>query len=108
MLFEPADNYSSKLKDGQVEVDEREISMPELEKKYSSDFLSDSGGHWKPPHCKSHSKVAVIIPYRNREKHLRLFLNHMHSFLRKQLLDYAIYVIEEVTLKFKSVLLSIL
>jgi beta-1,4-galactosyltransferase 1 len=70
--------------------------MEELEAKFSNDFVMHSGGHWQPLDCVSHSKVAIIIPFRNREKHLHLFLNHMHSFLKKQLLDYAIYIIEEV------------
>ena len=70
--------------------------MEDLEIKYSAYFESGSGGHWKPSKCVALSKVAIIIPYRNREKHLRLFLNHMHTFLRRQLLDYAIYIIEEV------------
>jgi hypothetical protein len=81
---------------GKVDINEEEMSMAELENKYSKDFAVDSGGHWKPLDCLSHSKVAIIIPFRNREKHLHLFLNHMHSFLKKQLLDYAIYIIEEV------------
>ncbi|KAE9552221.1 hypothetical protein FO519_004565 [Halicephalobus sp. NKZ332] len=28
------------------------------------------GGHWKPSHCLSKKKVAVIIPYRDRHSHL--------------------------------------
>ncbi len=46
------------------------------------------------------------VPYRNRDVQLRLFLNHMHVFLQKQLIDYAIYIVEEdVDLLFNRALL---
>ena len=40
--------------------------------------------------------VAIVVPYRDRESHLKLFLQHMHPFLQKQKLTYRIYVIEQV------------
>ncbi len=40
--------------------------------------------------------MAIIIPIRDREEHLRLLLAHMHPFLQKQQLNYGIYVIEQV------------
>lgn len=39
------------------------------------------GGCWRPPNCVSCSRVAIIIPYRNRETHLRIFLNNVCCFL---------------------------
>ena len=33
---------------------------------------------------------------RDREEHLRIFLNHIHAFLQKQLVDYGIYIVEQV------------
>jgi len=53
------------------------------------------GGHYKPPSCKALHKVAIIIPYRNRESHLRYFLHYMHSMLKRQRLDYKIYIINQ-------------
>lgn len=53
------------------------------------------GGHWQPFHCQSLYKVAIIVPYRNRENHMKIFLQHMHSFLQAQLLDYGIYIVEQ-------------
>lgn len=76
-------------------IDTIEHSMEELETKFAS--LSP-GGRWKPRECESRSRVAIIVPYRDRERHLRLFLNHMHPFLQRQQLDYGIYIIEEVTI----------
>ncbi|KAI8520561.1 lactose synthase [Branchiostoma belcheri] len=53
------------------------------------------GGRWNPPYCKSRHKVAVIVPYRDREQHLRIFLKHMHPVLKRQQLDYGIYIVEQ-------------
>ncbi|XP_078617408.1 uncharacterized protein LOC144885384 [Branchiostoma floridae x Branchiostoma japonicum] len=53
------------------------------------------GGRWNPPYCKSRHKVAIIVPYRDREQHLRIFLKHMHPVLRRQQLDYGIYIVEQ-------------
>ena len=55
------------------------------------------GGQWRPLGCISRHRVAIIIPYRDREEHLRIFLNHMHPFLQKQQLDYSIYIVEQVS-----------
>ena len=54
------------------------------------------GGRFRPPDCIARNKVALIIPYRDREEHLRIFLHNLHPILQRQQLDYGIYVIEEV------------
>lgn len=46
--------------------------------------------------CESRQKVAIVVPYRNRSSSLRKFLRHMHRFLTKQLVEYAIFVVEPV------------
>lgn len=53
------------------------------------------GGRWTPSHCVARHRVAVIVPYRDRPDNLRVFLHHMHQYLRKQELDYGIYIIEQ-------------
>ena len=90
--------FSSNLV-GHLNVDEKALSFDELDAKFANELRKNSGGHWKPQNCKSHSKVAIIVPYRNREHHLRVFLNFMHAFLSKQLIDYSIYIIEEARLE---------
>ena len=67
-------------------------SMEEMEKTYS--FLED-GGRYKPEHCISRHRVAIIVPFRAREEHLRTFLFHMHSFLPRQQVDYGIFIVEQ-------------
>ncbi|XP_054711306.1 beta-1,4-galactosyltransferase 4-like [Uloborus diversus] len=58
-------------------------------------FKIQSGGRWFPKNCSSWQRVAVIVPYRNRENQLKVFLQHMHPFLQAQRLDYGIFVIEQ-------------
>ncbi|XP_053165870.1 beta-1,4-galactosyltransferase 3-like [Hemicordylus capensis] len=53
------------------------------------------GGHYSPPHCLARYKIAIIVPHRNREKHLRHFLYYVHPFLQRQQLHYCIYLIHQ-------------
>ncbi|CAF1093469.1 unnamed protein product [Didymodactylos carnosus] len=59
---------------------------------FSKNILS---GHWWPKKCQANSRLAIIISYRNREKHLKLLLNNLHPFLQRQLLDYTIFVVNQ-------------
>ncbi|XP_075056636.1 beta-1,4-galactosyltransferase 1-like [Mixophyes fleayi] len=55
-----------------------------------------NGGRSKPRICRAQQKIAIIIPFRNRELHLKIWLYYMHPFLQKQQGDYAIYVVEQI------------
>ncbi|XP_074646690.1 beta-1,4-N-acetylgalactosaminyltransferase bre-4-like [Tubulanus polymorphus] len=68
-------------------------SIQELKKRFSN--LLQPDGHGRPNHCVADHRVAIIVPYRNRELNLRTFLNHMHPFLLRQPIDYRIFVIEQ-------------
>ncbi|XP_062844549.1 beta-1,4-galactosyltransferase 4 [Trichomycterus rosablanca] len=52
-------------------------------------------GQYEPGECKARQSVAVLIPFRNREKHLLYLLHHLHPFLQRQQLHYGIYVIHQ-------------
>ena len=54
-------------------------------------------GHFKPSSCQARQKVALIVPFRDRYGHLKVFLNHIHPFLMRQQLDYKIYLIDLVS-----------
>ena len=54
------------------------------------------GGGFRPTHCKARSRVAIIVAFRDRNRHLGIFLRHMHQFLHRQLLDYRIIIIQMV------------
>ena len=42
------------------------------------------------------AKIALIIPFRNRDSELQEFLDHIHHFMKAQNASYWIYVIEQV------------
>ncbi|XP_060600772.1 beta-1,4-N-acetylgalactosaminyltransferase bre-4-like [Ruditapes philippinarum] len=52
------------------------------------------GGRYMPGGCTSQWKVAIIVPYRDRENHLKMFVKNMHPFLQQQQIYYGIFVIE--------------
>jgi len=54
------------------------------------------GGSWRPSNCTARHRIAVVVPYRDRQRHLGVFVRYMHPFLQRQLLDYTIYVVEQV------------
>ena len=54
------------------------------------------GGQWKPKTCKARYKLAIIVPYRDRPKERSILLYHMHPFLQRQLVDYRIFIVEQV------------
>ncbi len=54
------------------------------------------GGKWEPSDCQPKHHVAILIPYRDREEHLNLFLLNMHPIFARQKLSYGIYLIEPV------------
>ncbi|EEC10831.1 beta-1,4-galactosyltransferase, putative, partial [Ixodes scapularis] len=68
-------------------------SLEDIEKNFTHIML---GGRFKPKECLARHRVAILIPYRNREEHLRVFLYNMHQFLPRQQIDYGIFVIEQV------------
>ncbi|XP_051560689.1 beta-1,4-galactosyltransferase 1 [Myxocyprinus asiaticus] len=53
------------------------------------------GGRYKPSNCVAHQKVAIIIPFRNRDEHLKYWLHYLHPVLQRQQLDYGVYIIEQ-------------
>lgn len=47
-------------------------------------------------HCRCCFQVAIIIPFRHRENHLKYWLHYLHPILRRQKIDYGIYIINQV------------
>ncbi|KAL4704636.1 hypothetical protein ACJJTC_002893 [Scirpophaga incertulas] len=86
----PECTYNSILKSKQC------IKNWEL-KKEVIDFSANSiaNGSYAPTDCNPMFSVAILVTYRNRQKHLDTFLPYMHNFLRKQKIHYKIYLIEQ-------------
>ncbi|XP_029635517.2 beta-1,4-N-acetylgalactosaminyltransferase bre-4 [Octopus sinensis] len=70
---------------GEIKVNNIKLMNPALR----------SGGSWKPAHCISRHRVAIIIPYRDRHQHLLTLLYHLLPMLRRQQLDFRIFVVEQ-------------
>ncbi|XP_078461595.1 beta-1,4-galactosyltransferase 2-like isoform X2 [Lampetra planeri] len=53
------------------------------------------GGRFRPANCVSKQKVAIIIPFRHRDEHLKYWLYYLHPILQRQTIEYGIYVINQ-------------
>ncbi|VDO99505.1 unnamed protein product [Soboliphyme baturini] len=68
-------------------------TFAELEKQFN---MLDAGGRFTPRSCMPVHTVAIVVPYRDRESHLRSFLQNIHPFLMNQSLDYGIFIVEPI------------
>lgn len=55
-----------------------------------------NGGSFNPLHCSAVHQAILILPYRNRETQLNIFLQNIHPFLIHQSINYTIVVVEQV------------
>lgn len=53
-------------------------------------------GIYKPNDCIAKEAIAILVPYRNRATHLRIFVNYMNDFLIRQRRHFAIFFIEPI------------
>ena len=79
--------------------DEITKNWDQISKDLSKDM--QSGGYFKPKNCTSLQTLAILIPFRDRELHLKIFLHHMIPIFKRQLLEFVIYVVELVDEKEK-------
>ncbi|XP_014357722.2 beta-1,4-N-acetylgalactosaminyltransferase bre-4-like [Papilio machaon] len=77
---------------GPIMANKTELQLDYVETKYPE---VDPGGLYAPPNCTARHRVAIIVPYRDREQHLAVFLNHIHPFLMKQQIEYGIFIVEQ-------------
>ncbi|XP_071081131.1 beta-1,4-N-acetylgalactosaminyltransferase bre-4-like [Haliotis cracherodii] len=72
-------------------------SLPwlELEATLNASKTLLPGGYHQPLGCASPQRLAIIIPYRDREVNLKILLNNLHRVLQKQQAEYAIFVVEQ-------------
>lgn len=81
--------------DERLDLPERwvDLDLEEEDAKWAG-YL-EPGGHFVPQGCVSSTKVAIMIPYRDRASHLGTFFKYMHPFLMKQNIEYAILVVNQ-------------
>jgi len=86
---------------GQIYVTQEKNEVSKVLEEGSPDFIDwfgpdiRPGGAWKPENCKARQKVVLLVPYRDREWQLSVFLRHIHPVLQRQQLDYRVMVIEQ-------------
>ncbi|XP_025833707.1 beta-1,4-galactosyltransferase 6 isoform X1 [Agrilus planipennis] len=54
------------------------------------------GGEYIPLDCKARFKSAIIVPYRNRDEHLKIFLKYISRYMQLQKIHYRVFVIEQM------------
>ncbi|CAH1792913.1 unnamed protein product, partial [Owenia fusiformis] len=68
-------------------------SEPPIE--VQSTYKTDGRGRWFPVVCQPRQRTVIIIPFRDRDDHLKYFIEHYVKILQRQLLDYTIIVVEQ-------------
>lgn len=82
------------LSDGPLKV-----MIPEsltMEQVVEKNPLVEVGGQYRPPDCWTRHHTAIVVPYYGQAQHLQHLLFHLHPFLQRQQLHYAIYVVNQV------------
>ena len=75
-------------------METKDITLKKVEQLAGKSILI--GGRWWPRDCRPVSRVAVLVPYKDRKPQLAIFLQNIHPFLQRQKLSYHIFVVEQV------------
>ena len=70
--------------------------IPSLEEVFKNNTAVQLGGYWKPKDCYARDRVAIVIPFRDRQAHLNILLKYLHPLLQRQQIEYRIFVVEQV------------
>ncbi len=83
------------FQEGDLSLNMTNMTIKDIELALANQGI-EHGGSWEPKHCQARHHVAILIPCRDRDEHLRLFLLNMHPIFARQEIAYKIYVIEPV------------
>lgn len=72
--------------------EEKDVDLDELNRNYT--WVNEGGRH-KPTSCQPRYKIAIIVPHRSRERHLRHFLKAIHPLMTQQQADYGVFVVHQ-------------
>lgn len=90
--------------DRRNKIDKKEFTFDQIQQRLSIDSIKlVDGGKWfreTNDNCSAptarYNKIAFIIPYRDRLRNLKIFLNNMHPFFVRHGINYGIYLIEPI------------
>ena len=71
----------------------QELNLSDEDSKWKS--ILPAGGTFQPTDCVPPTRVAILIPYRDRQSHLATFLKVFHPLLQNQGMEYTILVINQ-------------
>ncbi|XP_077557170.1 beta-1,4-N-acetylgalactosaminyltransferase bre-4-like isoform X1 [Haemaphysalis longicornis] len=77
---------------GHIPTNKTIPSLDAVEKEFPDVTI---GGRFRPKECISRHRVAILIPYRDRAEHLKIFIYNLHKVLSRQQIDYGVFVIEQ-------------
>ncbi|XP_075541728.1 beta-1,4-N-acetylgalactosaminyltransferase bre-4-like isoform X2 [Dermacentor variabilis] len=69
--------------------------VPSLDMMHEAFPHVTAGGRFTPKECTPRHRVAILVPYRDRAKHLKLFIFNIHRFMSRQQVEYGVYIIEQ-------------
>lgn len=79
--------------EGRIQVSKESKTIEEVQKLFPQ---LEAGGTYRPNDCRARDRVAIIVPFRDRQEHLSIFLFNMHHLLIRQQIDYSIFVVEQL------------
>ncbi|XP_052809118.1 beta-1,4-N-acetylgalactosaminyltransferase bre-4-like [Mya arenaria] len=53
------------------------------------------GGAWRPNSCVARQRIAIIIPFRDRQEHLDILVYYLVPLLKRQKVAFRIFVVEQ-------------
>ena len=80
--------------DNDVELQPNETTYDQLIAELG--HVMQFGGHYVPPTCRSREHLALIIPYRDRQRNLYILLRNLIPFLWRQMVEFTVFVVEQV------------
>ena len=72
------------------------VRVPHMSDIKENNSEVEPGGYWKPSGCYSRDRIAIVIPFRDRQTHLNILLKYLHPLLQRQQIEYRIFVVEQV------------
>ena len=82
---------------GPIQLNRTNTTIAEQENILPSLYPVKKGGVGRPENCAQNQRVAILVPFRDREWQLSIFLRHIHPLLVRQQMDYRVFLIEQVS-----------